>query len=226
VKTYPGINYEQRPASYWADENPLAALLRNVKGSKRREIIRAYWEQGRVEELSEVLLRDKLSESERERLGKMHPSFMGGEYLPDSGHDEVEIARIELNSTLSDVICIRAKRQAKRVAYRIVDEYETEFELPRKSSRQPLSLKELVAFIDGSGHPDIGVGLALCYNQMNTADGCREDYRDFTRVSSEFYPQLADHYELVYDGWVIDGETLDAPDSVEQEKGEEPDARS
>jgi len=42
-------------------------------------------------------------------LDLIHPSFMGGEYLPDYRRDEIEIARIELESTTSDVISVRAR---------------------------------------------------------------------------------------------------------------------
>jgi hypothetical protein len=39
----------------------------------------------------------------RSALGRLHPSFMGGEYLPDRRDTEVEIARINIDSTTSDV---------------------------------------------------------------------------------------------------------------------------
>lgn len=39
------------------------------------------------------------------------PSWMGGEYLPDSEPGEVEIARIVLQSTTMDVFSIRARRR-------------------------------------------------------------------------------------------------------------------
>ncbi len=102
------------------------------------------------------------------------------------------------------MISIRARRTARRIAYRIMDEYETEFELQRKSSREPLTLVELVRFIDGSAQPDLNPGLALCYNRMNAGNRDRSRYRHFTSVSSEFYPQLSEHYEHVYDDWVAD----------------------
>jgi hypothetical protein len=80
MKRYPDIDYKQRPDSYWADEDVLAALLHNVKGRERREMIRAYWEEGRLEELDPMFLQQALTEEQRERLGRIHPSFMGGEY--------------------------------------------------------------------------------------------------------------------------------------------------
>ena len=32
-----------RPSSYWEDNDPMAAILRNVKGANRRQIITDYW---------------------------------------------------------------------------------------------------------------------------------------------------------------------------------------
>ena len=202
MKRYPGINYRQRPSSYWDDKDVLSALLRNVKGRERRAMIKAYWEQGRLEELRETFLKETLSEEERDRLGKIHPMFMGGEYLPDYEAEEVEIARIDLNSTTADVISIRARRQPEGIGYRVVDEYGTEFSLEREDSPKPLTLGELIEFIDGTSHPDLAGGLALGYNEMNAScSGDRESYRHFTRVSSNVYPQLWEHYDSVFEEW-------------------------
>jgi len=74
--------------------SPLEAALRNVKGRNRRQMIRDYHSRGFLPALSEDLLRDTLDEDTRRSLDRIHPSFMGGEYLPDYRADEVEIARI------------------------------------------------------------------------------------------------------------------------------------
>jgi hypothetical protein len=94
-----GIDYEFRSESFWtAASNPLAAVLRNVKGRNRREMIREYYGAGKLDELSNELLRDSLNEEVRISLGKIHPTFIGGEYLPGYRRQEVEIARIALSS--------------------------------------------------------------------------------------------------------------------------------
>jgi hypothetical protein len=112
-----------------------------------------------------------------------------------------------LRSTTADVISIRARREAGQILYRIVDKYGTDLEPQRRSSRRPVSLGELVKFIDGSHHPELAGGLALCYNQMN-ADGGRdhESLRHFSRVRSEVYPQQEERDERVFAAWAEEAE--------------------
>ena len=77
-KLYDGID-EFRPESFWtAASDPLDAILRNVKGGNRREMIRDYYAAGKLDELSDELLRDSLSDEARISLGEIHPTFMGG----------------------------------------------------------------------------------------------------------------------------------------------------
>ena len=211
MKRYPGIDYDQRPSSYWNDETLEQAILKNIKGDFRREEIRKAIAAGNLEAIPGEILKETLSENVRRFTGRIHPRFMGGEYLPDFEAGEVEIARIALESTTSDVISIRARRTAKgTILYRVVDEYEGEFRLSRKRSRQPLTLRELVRFLEKSELKGLNGGLILGYNNMNAdAMGERESLRHFTRINSEFYPQLFEHCEHVYDGWVEAGEIHD-----------------
>jgi hypothetical protein len=78
TKRFEGIDYAFRPESYWDVSDPLQAILVNVKGTRRRQRIRDYWEAGAIAELEKGLLRDNLTEEDRVGLGKIHPSFMGG----------------------------------------------------------------------------------------------------------------------------------------------------
>lgn len=194
--------YSFRP-TYWDDGHPLAAILKNVKGTNRRRMITDYWEAGKLAELDSTLLEDETAPGLRQFLESLHPSFMGGEYLPDLLPGEVEIARIELQSTTSDVISVRAhlKPGGDLIHYRIVDEYESEFEIEPESSAAPLTQGELIGLID-TVDGGKGGGLALIYNNSN-AEGYSDarGLRHFTTVSSTTYPDLFAHYDAVHQRW-------------------------
>ena len=220
MKTYRAIRYDFRPASYWDDTDPLHAILRNVKGENRRRMILGYAAQDRLEDLDEALLKDEVDDSVRESLGRIHPSFMGGEYLPEYFPGEIEIARICLQSTTGDVISLRAyPTPSGKIGYRVVDEYEAAFTLPIPESDLPLTLRELVLQLDEGTMDDHGFpdgGLSLGYNNLNAESGDVEQLRHFTRISSGFYHQLVQHFEHVFDDWVTGFGASDCDRSEEE----------
>jgi hypothetical protein len=217
---HPDINYEFRPSSYWEPASGvLQTVLRNVKGTRRREMITDFFRQGRLDELAQELSSDELSDEARERLGRIHPTFMGGEYLPGYRSTQVEIVRIELESTTADVISVRARlvgRKRARIEYRVVDEYQSEFFFRPQSSTSPLTLGQLIDSLDeveNLGGPQLDAGepawlrhgWVLHFNETNRACNPTEGsvpYRNFTHVGSEFYPDLARHYGRLIDRWV------------------------
>ena len=209
-----------RPESYWEDPDPLAAILRNIKGSNRRKMITDYWNAGKIGELDPAHLEDSTEPGLRQFLESLHPTFMGGEYLPDLLPTEVEIARIELQSTTADVISIRARRQPgdELIHYRIVDEYETTFSITPETSEHPLSLGELVQLIDTVDGGEYG-GLALCYNEQNLSEWTNaESLRHFTTVESAFYPALFDHYDGIHEEWMMKNLDLDDDEDEQDEE--------
>jgi hypothetical protein len=191
-KRYEDIDYEFRQGSYWASPvDPLKAILRNIKGRNRREMIRDYYSAGRAPKLCDELLKDSLNDWSRDRLGQIHPTFMGGEYLPNYYRDEIEIACISLESTTSDVISLRARPSDSRIKYRVADEYQTEFSIPQQTSMRPFSLRELIQFLDAIEHPEADLswkrsGSSFSDNQCNLDCGADlENPPDFTNVSSD-----------------------------------------
>ncbi len=204
MKTYTDIEYSFRPQSYWEDLDPLSAILRNVTGENRRQMITHYWNEGRLDELDPSILRDEPDNDSRISLGRIHPSFMGGEYLPPYLPGEVEIARICLRSTTSDVITLRARPVPEGIAYRVEDEYQGVFSVPIPVSVKPLMFAEVVRqFDDGRLEElDWGGGLTLGYNNMNSEYSDFEELRDFTRIESSIYLQLETHFDYVFEEWV------------------------
>ena len=199
-----GIDYTFKPQSYWEDSSVLQALLRDVKGVQRRKMIVDYYEQDALFQLDDTFLQSKLSYEQRQRFGQIHPSFMGGEYLPDCTSEETEIARIELKSTLADVISIRAKREGDEYVYSVVDEHGETYSLFTETSIDTFTLSELIDFIDYS--EQVGGwsgGLSLSYNNANADCGLdRESLAEFTKIISDIYTDLHNHYEKIFENWV------------------------
>lgn len=144
----PGIDLGYRPQSYFWPITHDTHVIAAIKGERRRKAIRTAFDADRVTPLDELYATPTLSEADRRALGRLHPSFMGGEYLPDRRETEVEIARINIDSTTGDVTSVYAKAGKDRILYRVVDEYDgdTLTEKRTRSSKRPLSLGELIEF--------------------------------------------------------------------------------
>jgi hypothetical protein len=162
-------------------------------------MIRDYYAAGKLGELFDELLKDSLDDKARNGLSRIDPTFMGGEYLPNYRREEVEIARITLESTTSDITSLRARPVGSRIQCHLVDEYQTEFSLPQQTSSRPFSLRELIGFLDSVEHPQADLswkrfGFVLSFNQCNLDCGTDlETLRDFISTSSGYYPELAAH---------------------------------
>lgn len=215
------FNPDFRPKTYFEiPDDPKAMLLHNVQGQKRRDILKEAID--RDDDIEEWLLVDKLSPAELCLWERLHPENMGGEYLPTLAMNEVEIARISMNSTTGDVISVYAKQYPKIIHYRIVDEYNNDIIQPFHIKKKPLTFYELVTLIDKSymdGYPQ-WPGM---YTQPNLANiECNfdrileaiskqieaedSDVDDFDSeesgsiwglnmcIESPFYPKLQDYY--------------------------------
>lgn len=207
-----GFNYGFRPASYFKNVSPEKLVTASILGEQRRQSVVDYLKSGDWGMFGDAdwLTEGKLDEDIRTVIGKVHPRFMGGEYLPALGEDEIEIARIALQSVTADVISIRARRHAGGIRYRIVDEYAHPLVLQRDSSRWPLSMGELIDLIEGcrckgdeqAGCPVFGT---LAYNfEPCTLDSDQvvAEMRRFVTLSSVFYPELGAYYEHAIDKYI------------------------
>jgi hypothetical protein len=160
----------------------------------------------------------------RRLIGRLDPAFMGGEYLPDCGQGEVEIARVELASVMQDVISIRARRSRGRLSYRVVDEYPEDagWTIRPRSTAEPLTLGELIRLIDGASNGDRGdrgTALADRFRNVNLERG--DDpatIRHFVKVESDLYPELAAYYAWQAEQWYLSVEPLEEDEEdVEQD---------
>lgn len=173
-----------RPESYFWDLGAENELLTHIKGAARREALQQLIDQGQRAQIPEFLSKAKLSDDERAAIGRIHPYFMGGEYLPDQEDGEVEIARIEIDSTTADVTSVYASLTAAGIHCRVVDEYggDTLSGPSETDSTRPLTLGELEAFFTGAW-PLMEV------LEMNFEEDV-EGMLGFFRAHSQFYPVL------------------------------------
>ena len=204
------IDLNFRPDAYFGTSKE---LLANVFGDERKELMRAELAAGKGTEIPASLFASELSAPGlRNALGLMNPQWMGGEYLPPLLKEEVEIARVRLDSTTGDVISIRAHPNADGIHYRVVDEYmDMEGHTCKVSpvvSTGPLTMGELVGLIDsaddGSGYGEERGTFGLVaphWIDMWDDELDFEAARLFTRVRSEFYPKLEAYYDLACAAW-------------------------
>jgi len=213
-----GINLDYRPKSYFWPLGLETHLLSRVKGAERKAALKALIDAGRLEEIPEQLAKSGLTEAERRSLGRIHPAFMGGEYLPDLMPNEVMIARITIASTTQDVTCVYARRGKDRIHYRVVDEYggDTLSGTTSRTSTLPLTLGDLEEFFSGAW------SLLEVLGMNFSEDGYDEDEMQsfVVGIDSEFYPQLEHLYrskisEMAADHGIDDEEKdVEADDEI------------
>ena len=147
-------------------------------------------------DFDESIMAPELKNTDREDVAAIHPSLMGGEYLPSFMEGEVEIARVTLASTMMDVTSIRVRKVDGKYNYRIVNEYEYQFDFEPKTTDTPLSMRELIGVIDQCG-------LVTGPRQMNLPGAnSLEDVYNFATVTSVFYPNLERHYFEEAQAWL------------------------
>ncbi len=184
-----GIDLRYRPSSYfWARERGIP-LVSDIKGAERRKLYEMALEDGQRDFFAPALMQHALRQTERQAQGSIHPAFMGGEYLPDHGEGEVEIARITIASTTQDVTCVYARQTGQRIHYRVVDECEgsTLDGKAHRTSSQPLSLQQLTGLevnFESDGYP---------------RDAVHEFIVD---ASSSFYAQFGELIHARVDEWL------------------------
>lgn len=205
-----GIKLDYRPVSYfWAAEKGIT-LISDIKGAERRRLYAKALEAGEEDEVPDEWITSVLTDQDREGLGRIHPAFMGGEYLPNRSRQEVEIARITIASTTQDVTCVYARQVGNRIHYRVVDEYQgmTLDGPATRTSTQPLKLQELVGFFLKSWN------LMACLDANFESQGHpRDEVHGFiVDASSSFYAEFDDLVRARVDEW------LDTIDRVEEDK--------
>jgi len=203
------IDLNFRPISYFWPLGLETHLLATVKGTKRKAALQQMLASGRASEISDLLTKSALTDEERKALGRIHPAFMGGEYLPDLEQSEIEIARIVIASTTWDVTSVFARRDGGLIHYRVVDEYNGEMLSAHNTctSEQPLTLGELEAFLNGAW----SIFDVLEGNFGDSGFDVNAMLAFVSRVESQFYPMIGTLYYGRIIEWAKSLQDSDAP---------------
>jgi hypothetical protein len=130
-----------------ATATPEEAVLRRIKGNYRRSFVQSAIEEDGLDSIPPAWTAHAISENLASFLQRQHPRARGGEDLPDLADDEVEIARMTLaNSVHGEVSSLRARSGPKtgEILFQMVDEYEQEIQLRKKSATAPPTAEEVV----------------------------------------------------------------------------------
>lgn len=179
-----GLDINFRPKSYFGPLSLPEQLLAQVKGDVVKERLGTLCKDGRYDEVVQLLGEHGISNSQFKELGKIHPMFLGGNYLPDTEGNEVEIARIVIESTTFDVTCMFAKFDDGKIHFRVVDEYggDTLSGPCEMTSKEPLTLGQVVDFF-------LTAWSLIDVLEMNFEDDLNSALGFFTG-KSEFYPDF------------------------------------
>ena len=171
------------PESYFSPTALANYYSRKVRGSKLRDIIRPNRGEQVAPHASLLFSLFATFEKLQARFEALHPSHMGGNYLPQLGSGEVEVARLSLASSTTDTFAVYAVRSPRGVLLRMVDEYggDTLAEPRELEVGGPLTLEEISEWMLSS------IELVACC-EHNCSDA--EEAMDFFRASSAFYPGL------------------------------------
>lgn len=223
-----GIDLSFRPRTYFGPLPLETHLLAHVTGHERRELLRLLLAAGGAEQAPPALVVSTLREDDRRDLGRIHPAMMGGEYLPPLDPGETEIARISLASVTADQISVRAKPVPDGIAYRIIDEYDNDcmgYQCRPSITALPLTLRELVEMLEGACEGG-GAVLSHIIGNIECGGAYVDELRNFVRVSSEFYPELAGYYEWRIEAWFDEHYPAEDTEAEEQRALEEEQRRA
>ena len=203
------FDMEFRPVSYWGLNTLSVHLLSSIKKEETRQRIKEFINNyGEQKLTNENFTKNKLNEEERVIIKRIEPHYSIEENT-DNKNDEinVEIARLTMKSTLGDYISFRAKKNNNKITYSILDEYQGIFNLSIKSSKRPLSFKEIIKLIDESTS-DSYMDYNYVYGgarQSNYDDNDYdpEEYWDFETIDSNYYNQLYEWYNIQNWIWLI-----------------------
>ncbi len=137
-----------RPIDYCAPSSSLEeAVIRRFKGDHRKVFIAEAIRQDGLDSIPPQRTAHNFDALFKTMPMSLNPRNRGGEALSDLDEGEGEVARVSLaDSVHGEVTSLRARKAGGRIRLRMVDEYETEFDLPQTEIAAPLAADELIEF--------------------------------------------------------------------------------
>lgn len=193
------IDISYTPTTYfWAHDSNIT-LSSDIKGAERKKLYERLIQNNQHELAEAIIDSPTLTDSERESFGRIHPNFLGGEYLPSKDEGEVEIARITIASTTQDVTSVYARRGKSRIYYRVVDEYGgSTLNESSWTSTKPISLRTLTKnFLNAWD-------LLSCLDCNFESDGYPRDrvHNFIVDASSSFYAEFGQYIHFLINEWL------------------------
>jgi hypothetical protein len=147
------------------------STLMGIKGEFRRNMVAQAIADDGIESIPDIWRAPGLDERFKGFLQSQHPQNRGGEDLEDVLDGEVEIARvILLDAVHGEVTSLRARPATAgvgaKILLRMVDEYQTEIELPSEQADAVLSTGEVVAMFRDSEPSVAGTGCQLGFQSF------------------------------------------------------------
>lgn len=177
-------------------DEPRLVRRSRILGSMRQEVP--------TEWLPELLRGESLDDEMKDAISReIGPGVRGGEDLPPLSDRQIEMVRFRHTQTVrEEAWSFRASRGAERIYFRVQDEYDSDTELARSSTRAWPSLGKLIWILDRTA---IGAATGLYFGDLSLRLGNDVDtpgeLRDSIKVSSFFYPAIGEWYDAAFEAW-------------------------
>lgn len=211
MRTTRGLDLSYRPVSYWEHADPVSAITNDIKGEIRRRAARHALRRG--DPVAPWVLRPLAESPTLRSLLTLGPQAIAGEYLPPDLPGETVIARIVFHTTVGLVVEVRARPEVNGVAYRVVDDLGTEYEVAIARAAGPLELREMIRLFEESravGRLGDGLVLPMLDALFPEPPVRLVDWldwvgavRDLVALDSPLYPDLEPYVKQTVDGWLV-----------------------
>ena len=192
---------DERPDYFAPAPSAEDAVLRRIKGNFRRQMISKSILSEGLASIPELWCAHDIPEHFKAILtSRAGPQARGGEDLPDLAEGEVEIARLTLvNSVHGEVTSLRARRdpEDRGILLSMVDEYETEFKLPKSEVSASVTAEEVLALFRDADPTPLAISCQIEFSSVFYPNLLRSTIPDLQREDSKHLKYWGEPLPLV-----------------------------